>query len=225
MRSWAARHYGTPGGVASPSLQQAYTILATAAYNSAIDTASLESYPSVGDGMSHNTNATGILAAHRLFVQAALGGEVNASAGTFSYDLTDISRQVLVNVFSDAHAMLGARFGTPNDTNVLDSTAALVGLCAGIITDLDALLAADANFLLGRWIGDAAAWGGADAAWTRLLIFNARSVYHRFLDHCPRHRPHTHPSPNPGVNRNPHAPTVPLTPRRPGHSLGPARGD
>ena len=175
MRQWAARRYGTPGGVASPSLAQAYDVLSVAAYNSGIDTASLESYPSVADGMSHNTNATGILGALRLFVQAAAQGEVNASTGPFSYDITDLSRQVFVDIFSDAHAMLGARFSTPNDTAVLASTQALVALCTSLIQDMDAMLAADNNFLLGHWIADAAAWGGADAAWTSLLVFNARN--------------------------------------------------
>ena len=172
MRAWAARRYGTPGGVPSPALAAAHDVLATAAYNSAIDTASLEGYPSVLDTMSHNTNATGILAALRLFVAAAANGEVNASTSTFSYDLTDLSRQVLVNFFADAHAMLGARFQNGAE---LASVQSLVELCSGVIADLDAALAADRNFLLGNWIADAAAWGGADAEWTNLLVFNARN--------------------------------------------------
>jgi alpha-N-acetylglucosaminidase len=172
MRAWAARRYGTPGGVPSPALAAAHDVLATAAYNSAIDTASLEGYPSVLDTMSHNTNATGILAALRLFMQAAAGGEVNASTSTFSYDVTDLSRQVLINIFADAHAMLGARF---QSGAALASVQSLVELCSGIIADLDAALAADKNFLLGSWIADAAAWGGADADWTNLLVFNARN--------------------------------------------------
>ena len=172
MRGWAARRYGTPGGVASPALAAATDLLTAAAYNAAIDTASLEMTPSLLDTMSHNTNATGILAALRLFVAAGAGGEVNASAGPFSYDITDLSRQVLVNIFADAHALLGARFqrGAP-----LATVQSLVALCAGLITDLDAVLAADGNFLLGTWIADAAAWGGGDAAWTSLLVFNARN--------------------------------------------------
>ena len=175
MRAWAARRYGTPNGVASPSLAAAYDILSTGAYNSAIDTASLESTPSLADSMSHNTNATGILMALRLFVQAAARGEVDTTTGPWSYDLTDLSRQVFVNLFSDAHAMLGARFSTPNDTAVLASVTSLVALCSGLISELDAALAADQNFLLGHWIADAAAWGGADAEWTSLLVFNARN--------------------------------------------------
>ena len=172
MRAWAARRYGTPGGIASPTLAAAHDILTVAAYNSGIDTASLEGYPSVLDTMSHNTNATGILAALRLFTAAAAGGEVNASTGTFSYDVTDLSRQVLINIFADAHAMLGARFQRGAE---LASVQSLVELCSGIIDDLDAALSADRNFLLGNWIADAASWGGADPEWTSLLVFNARN--------------------------------------------------
>ena len=172
MRLWAARHYGTPGGVPSPSLAQAHDILAVAAYNSDIDTASLEDTPGIGDGMSHNTNATGILAALRLFVQAAVLSEVNSSTGTFSYDLTDLSRQILINIFSDAHAMLGSRFFAKAGPASVD---ALIDLCMRIFADLDHALAADLNFLLGHWIADAASWGGDDPAWTSLLVFNARN--------------------------------------------------
>ena len=68
--------------------------------------------------------------------------------------------------------MLGARF---QNGAVLDSVQGLVELCSGIIADLDAALSADRNFLLGNWIADAAAWGGADADWTNLLVFNARN--------------------------------------------------
>lgn len=59
LQQWAARRYGGTGGVVSPSMQEAYAVLAKAAFNSPIDTATVELYPSIGDGMSHNTNATG----------------------------------------------------------------------------------------------------------------------------------------------------------------------
>ena len=91
LQAWAVRRYGAPN---SPSIARAHSILRTAAYNSPIDTASLESYPSIADGMSHNTNATGLLEALRLYVAAARGGELDPGTGTFSYDLTDLHRQV-----------------------------------------------------------------------------------------------------------------------------------
>jgi hypothetical protein len=172
MRLWAARRYGTPGGMPSPSLARAQDLLTVGAYNSAIDEASLELYPTVADQMSRNTNATAILAALRLYVAAAAGGEVDATTGPFSYDLTDLSRQFLVNLFSDAHALLASRFAK---VNASASVNALVNFTLSLISDLDAALAADVNYLLGNWIADAAAWGGDDASWTSLLVFNARN--------------------------------------------------
>jgi len=116
FQQWGVRRYGNQ----SPSISQAQTILATAAYNSPIDTASFEIYPSIGDSMSHNTNATGILASLRLFVEAAENKEIDSTVGPFQYDLTDLHRQVLVNIWSDAHAVLGAVY----DSIMLDKNPA-----------------------------------------------------------------------------------------------------
>jgi hypothetical protein len=110
FQAWAVRRYSAES---SPSIAQAHTILESAAYNSGIDTASLESYPTIGDGMSHNTNATGLLAALRLFVAAAEGAEIDPTRGPFAYDLTDLHRQVLINIWSDLHAVLGGVYDLP----------------------------------------------------------------------------------------------------------------
>jgi len=59
-------------------------------------------------GDSRNTNATGILAALRLFYAAGAAGEV-ARSGPLSYDLTDLTRQVLCNIFVDVHGADAAR--------------------------------------------------------------------------------------------------------------------
>ena len=61
-------------------------------------------------GDSRSTNATGILAGLRLLLQAAARGEVDALTPTWSYDLTDLTRQFLTNVFSDTHELLGKRW-------------------------------------------------------------------------------------------------------------------
>jgi hypothetical protein len=260
LQDWAARRYGyatASGG--SPSLSSAYAILEGAAYNHDIDEASLEVTPTVGDSMSHNTDADGILAALRLFVAAAQNKEIDPSLGPYSYDLTDLHRQVLVNIFSDAHAVTGARFDdvmiyggaaergarrltslgrgasvhtsldaretrqrrtlaqsggaramrafadaqreaqtsfvagaddrsyrdaasaarllASNTNNGTASVVALTAFLDGIFTDLDTQLAADPNFLLGRWINDAIAYGdsGSSPDEVALYAFGARN--------------------------------------------------
>ena len=165
MQKWGVRRYGS----LSQDLAEAQQILATAAYNSDIDTASLEEYPSIGDSMSHNTNATGILNALQLYVSAS--GSY-PSTGPSNYDVTDLSRQVLINYFSDLHTMLASRFAKAGS---IASVNSIISAINSLFVTLDSVCAADVNFLLGTWIADAASWGGGDSAWTDLLVFNARN--------------------------------------------------
>lgn len=176
LQNYAVRRYGA----ASPSVSAAYAILEGAAFNSDIDTAALEERPALGARMSQNTNATGILEATRLMVAAAMNGEVPSpdAPGPFSYDLTDFTRQVLVNTHSDVNAVLSGRFTAALASgNLVASHAEITALVAymdGLIVDLDALLAADANFLLGFWLNASRAWADAGTPGeAELLGFNA----------------------------------------------------
>ena len=176
LRAWAARRYGNSDTtrLPSPLLSAAQDVLAAAAFNSPIDTASLEGVPGVADSMSRNTNATGIFTALRMYYLAASTGQVGQAAigTTFSYDITDLCRQFLINMFSDAHGLLGAVFARPPPSNA--SVPAYAAFASGIITDLDEVLAADQNFLLGTWIADAASWG-TNTNETALWVYNARN--------------------------------------------------
>lgn len=80
----------------SQDLANATSTLVVAVYNSNLDEATLEDTPRVLDTMSRNTDATGVLNALRSYVTAA-PGIPSGAAGTFSYDLTDLHRQFLVN--------------------------------------------------------------------------------------------------------------------------------
>jgi alpha-N-acetylglucosaminidase len=92
LQQYTARRYGAPG---SPSLAAAAATLAQAVYTvSSPDVAVVELSPSLGTTTSHNTNATGVLEALRLFVTAGSSGEADPGLPTFSYDITDLSRQV-----------------------------------------------------------------------------------------------------------------------------------
>jgi alpha-N-acetylglucosaminidase len=177
MHAYAARRYGST----SPTLAAAMDVLLPAAYTRDIDTSSVEKLPEVNEnaepGDSRNTNATGILAALRLFVQAAAAGEVDTTTGPWSYDLTDLSRQVLCNLFSDAHTLLGIRWTAAQAQGVNNTAevAALRRFMLGIIADLDAVNSADPNYLLGTWLADAAQWSAGSPARLSNLLFNAKN--------------------------------------------------
>lgn len=89
-------HTRASAAAESSLIDQAYGILHTSNFNNGIDTAIGETFPGIGLRMSQNTNATGLLNALRLLVQAAQQHQVppGPAAGniptTFSYDLTDI---------------------------------------------------------------------------------------------------------------------------------------
>ena len=70
---------------------------------------------------------------------------------TRSYDITDLTRQFLTNVFSDAHELLGKRWTAAQATgrNNAAEITALASLLRGLLKDIDATNGADENFLLG----------------------------------------------------------------------------
>lgn len=176
MQAYAVRRYGR----VSPSLSAAMPVLLDAAYTRDIDTSSVEKVPELMEdgepGYSRNTNATGILQALRLFVAAGQGGEVDITTGPWSYDLTDLTRQVLCNIFSDLHNLAGQRW-TSAQAQGLNNTAeiaALRGAMLGLLADLDTVNAADPNFLLGTWLSDASQWA-FNASQLSNLLFNAKN--------------------------------------------------
>ena len=177
VQAYGARRYGY-GGRAAPRLSSALAQLQVAAYTVAdIDEAPLEDEPSLTQFSSRNTNATGILAALRDFCAGLRAGEADAALGTVSYDLTDLSRQVLVNLFDDYHRAQAAFFAAFEATgvNTTADVAPLTAAMLALLRDLDAVAGADANFLLGPWIADARRWGATRAA-ADLLELNARNV-------------------------------------------------
>ena len=72
--------------------------------------------------------------------------------GPWSYDLTDLTRQFLTNVFADAHDLLGKRWSAAQGVgrNNTAEVNALVGVLRGLIADLDMTNGADPNYLLGE---------------------------------------------------------------------------
>jgi alpha-N-acetylglucosaminidase len=71
----------------------------------------------------------------------------------FRYDVTDVARQALANLFTEVYReLVGAwNVSAPDVGRVRALSAELEGM----LWDLDGLLGADENFLLSRWIGQA----------------------------------------------------------------------
>ncbi len=168
LQQYAVRRYGGQSAL----MEQATALLYASAYqNFGIDESIIEDFPGSSSG-SRNTNATGILAALRLYINAFSSGELDATTGPASYDLTDLTRQVLCNLFSDLYGVWVNRVGTPSPS--VAQLRPIADALLGIIADIDDTNAGDKNFLLGTWLADAAAWG-FNSSQVANRLFNARN--------------------------------------------------
>ena len=166
LQSYAVRRYGGE----SQAMIDATNIMYDSAYaNRDIDQSIIEDRPGGSSG-SRNTNATGILAALRLFVTAFSNGGLDSTSGPASYDIVDLTRQNLCNLFQDVYGIFSVRAKFVN----LDELTPIANKLLGIIADVDTSDAGDVNFLLGPWLADASKWGFNDSQVSNRL-FNARN--------------------------------------------------
>ena len=169
LQQYAVRRYGGQSAL----MAQATDLLYAGAYKDfGIDQSIIEDFPGAAGAGSRNTNATGILAALRLYIDAFSSGELDATTGPASYDLTDLTRQVLCNLFSDLYGVWVNRVGAPSPS--VTQLRPIADALLGIIADIDDTNAGDKNFLLGTWLADAAAWG-FNSSQVANRLFNARN--------------------------------------------------
>lgn len=96
--------------------------------------------------------------------------------GPWEYDLVDVTRQVLDNLFHDAYGLLDGAYdayvATRRDpfNQVKTIGAALIQ----ILSDIDTILATNQNYLLGVWTERARSWATNEDE-KRLYEFNARN--------------------------------------------------
>jgi alpha-N-acetylglucosaminidase len=92
------------------------------------------------------------------------------NASSYRFDLIDLSREALADLFEQKLLVFKTAFNTGNKAAVGSAGEDLLGL----IDDYDRLLSTDTNFMLGTWIDWARQWGATDAEkdW---LEFNARN--------------------------------------------------
>ena len=95
--------------------------------------------------------------------------------GPYQYDVVDITRQAITNLFTDVHVMFGLAYkkyqysGQNSSLEFIQITNTMLEM----IADLDRLLASNENFLLGKWIKDARS--SVKDASKDLYEFNARN--------------------------------------------------
>ena len=116
----------------------------------------------------------------KLLVEAVNDKMLDASVGPLRYDIVDIGRQVLTNLFADVYKLYTSTFlyySKTNDSSLVNDIELLGSTLVDILNDLDTLLATDVNFLLGNWLLDAerSAPPNSSADVVKLIHFNARN--------------------------------------------------
>ncbi|MES2775094.1 MAG: alpha-N-acetylglucosaminidase [Bacteroidota bacterium] len=100
-----------------------------------------------------------------------LANDISRKADGYQYDVVNFTRQALAWYSDDVKARITDAF-TRNDQEELNRQAAIM---LGLIKDMDAVVSTRHEFLLGRWISDARAWGvnGTEADYYEV---NARRI-------------------------------------------------
>jgi alpha-N-acetylglucosaminidase len=112
---------------------------------------------------------------------ALLQASTDCHTEGYKYDLVDLTRQVLANYASPLQQSFAAAYRKKDINACKRYSKALLEL----ITDMDTLLATRPEFLLGKWISDARAWGNT-AAEKKLYEFNAKDLITLWGDeNCP----------------------------------------
>ena len=175
VSQYAVRRYGSY----SPSAQTSWQLLLQGAYiyqwswniKSVVDRA-----PDFIMELDLSFNSTSIAQAFAGLVQASLGHEVSPEVGPYRYDLVDVGRQTMVNLFYDLQTMFTLAYLKYGQTKVnsSDEILSISTAMLDLLSDLDTLLGSDTNFLLGHWIADARAMATTSSLADN-LEFNARN--------------------------------------------------
>jgi len=89
---------------------------------------------------------------------------------TFLYDLVDVTRQVMSNIFLSYSEALSSAYSNSNAASVASIGQQMIEL----IQDWETLLYTNSHFLFGSWISDALTWASSPAE-ELILHFNARN--------------------------------------------------
>jgi alpha-N-acetylglucosaminidase len=168
LSSYARRRYGK----ANRAANQAWEVLRATAYNRPPEwggtvSSLLNLAPRLNsDRIKLNYAPVDLIPAWEKLQQA--GRELSGAEG-FRYDLVNTARQVLSNLAVPLLGKVAAANAAGDADGVREAGRSFVEL----VNDVDALLATRREFLLGRWISAASAWGTTDAE-RAVLEYNAR---------------------------------------------------
>ncbi|KAL6074088.1 N-acetylglucosaminidase, alpha [Balamuthia mandrillaris] len=177
---YARQRYGS----SSPSAEQSWMLLHQSVYQQPkIDKSKVELLPDFSVPWNANSNplsdTTMLTSAWYNLLKSKnefVGGKVT---GPWTYDLVDVSRQVLVNLFYDANRLMSVVYKDyinknqqlPKPTLRMESIG---NAMLQMISDLDRLLATDSNYLLGKWVNRAQKWATTSEE-AHQLDFNAKN--------------------------------------------------
>ena len=185
LKFYSSRRYGSH----SSSAEQAWAILKSSAYqhqwSSTLKSAIVQS-PDFNVKVDMSFDMSGLIEAWKLLYQAAVSGEVNSTIGPFQYDLLDVGRQCLVDLFYDVYRIFLSTYNSVqynslagnslsgNDNSVAKDLEALSAVMLDIILEVDTYLGTNVNYLLGTWIADARLAAG-NTTQASNFEFNARN--------------------------------------------------
>ncbi|XP_078464430.1 alpha-N-acetylglucosaminidase [Lampetra planeri] len=173
LATWAG-DYGTRRyGVANANAIAAWRLLFRSVYNCTTDVVDhnrspLVWRPSLKLSTATWYNASDLTLAWELLLN---GSEQFGTSQTFLYDLTDVSRQAMQLLVSHFYERVRSAFAARSLRELLEASGIIV---EDLFPDLDALLASDGHFLLGRWLRDAAAMATSPSE-AAMYDFNARN--------------------------------------------------
>lgn len=163
VKQYAMRRYGN---ISDPSiaanLQTAWGILHQCCYVHDFSwtfKSHVETAPAITMGSSdwnEFPNTTSMVEALGLLLSAHDLRDMDR-IGPYEYDVVDIMRQAITNLFSDVQVMFGLAYQKwqfRNENSTVEFMQ-IVDTMLEMIADLDKLLASNENFLLGKWIEDA----------------------------------------------------------------------
>lgn len=178
LHYYSSRRYGGY----SKLTEEAWAVLKTSAYSygwSGSIKSVVDRGPAFGMSVDTRFNVTGLVRAWELLYRAVTSKQVESTVGPYQYDIVDIGRQCLVDLFYDIYRMFQISYDK-YDINGVNTTSELLPLMDGLLellNDLDRYLNTDTNFLLGHWIADArnSAPDGSPAYVRDNIEFNARN--------------------------------------------------
>lgn len=161
VQQYARRRYGNiSDSMIAANLQTAWSILHACCYSNHDFSwnfkSRVETAPAITMG-SYNwdefPNTTGMVEALGYLMSAHDIRKMD-KVGPYQYDVVDIMRQAIANLFSDVQTMFGLAYQKWQFRNYNSTVEfmSIVDVMFEMIADLDKLLASNENFLLGKWI-------------------------------------------------------------------------